>query len=77
MFCGTYNVEFLLLWWENMSGKRLFYLLFVVWYTGYGDSVTGVVFHYYGDHTVHHQIQNLLDSDFGLWEFWLLQYLSM
>jgi hypothetical protein len=44
MFCGTCNVGLLLLeWWEDMSGKRLFYLFCVVCYTRYGDSVTGVI----------------------------------
>jgi len=32
----------LLEWWEDMSGKRLFYLFCFVCYTGYG--VTDVVF---------------------------------
>lgn len=43
MFCGTCNVGLLLEWWEEMSGKRFFYLFCVVCYTGHGDSVTGVV----------------------------------
>ena len=46
MFCGTCNMGLLLEWWEDMSGQRLFYVICVVCYTGFGVLVTGVLLSY-------------------------------
>ena len=67
MFCGTCNVGLLLLeWWEDMSGKRLFYLFCVVCCTGYGDSVTGLVLSFLWRPHFLPKTQNLSDTEFVL-----------